>query len=97
MGLSKEEVTKKLEKFPEWSFDEELEKVVTGFEFENFAEAVEFSNGIAQVAEDLGHHPDIFVHDYKFVSVFLSTHEEGITEKDFEFIEKLEASMDKEE
>jgi len=45
------------------------------FEFKNFSKALEFVNLVWNIAEISNHHPDIYIHDYKFVSVCTTTHE----------------------
>jgi 4a-hydroxytetrahydrobiopterin dehydratase len=47
------------------------------FEFEDFAEAMAFVNRVAGVAEELNHHPDIFVYGWNKVRLTLSTHSSG--------------------
>lgn len=85
---------KKIASYPAWLYDEEEERLASAFEFETFAEAMEFANGIASIAEELNHHPDLLVHDYKFVTVFTGTHAvKGISEKDFKLVEKIEAEL----
>jgi len=47
------------------------------FVFKNFAHALAFLNEIGKIAEDEGHHPDLFLHDYKKLTVSLWTHAIG--------------------
>ena len=65
----------------------------------NFAEALQFVNRVGAVAEGMNHHPDILMHDYKKVTLTLSTHEaktadgqkaSGVTRLDFELAEKVD-------
>jgi 4a-hydroxytetrahydrobiopterin dehydratase len=54
-----------------------------GFEFQDFKEAVNFVNRILPLAEEMNHHPNIFIHSYNKVKIILFTHEENkVTEKD---------------
>lgn len=65
-----------------------LEKV---FVFSNFVEAVGFVDKIVPIAEEMDHHPDLEVFDYKKVRVKLVTHSAGkITEKDYAIAERLD-------
>ena len=58
-------------------------KLKREFSFKNFKEAMGFVNKVAELAEDEGHHPDILVHDYKKVTITLSTHAiHGLSEND---------------
>jgi 4a-hydroxytetrahydrobiopterin dehydratase len=92
--LTQDQINEKLDGLEGWTHDLESGKLVSGFEFENFSEAIEFMNAIAEIAEAEAHHPDILVHDYKFVTIFISSHDsEGITQKDFELVNKIEKEM----
>ena len=65
-----------------WRIDgSELVKV---YKFKNFAQAVDFVNAIARVAEAQNHHPDLLVRGGE-VTVRVTTHSAGgLTAKDFE-------------
>lgn len=53
------------------------------FLFQNFREALVFTNKIGEIAEQEGHHPDIFL-SYGKVKVLLWTHKiDGLSESDF--------------
>lgn len=59
--------------------------------FSDFNAAVLFVDQIAEIAEEIGHHPDILIHSYNKVKIMLSTHKAaGITEKDFELASLIE-------
>jgi 4a-hydroxytetrahydrobiopterin dehydratase len=59
----------------EWS--QRPDALERDFEFEDFAAAMAFVNRVAEVAEEVDHHPDIFVHGWNKVRLTLSTHSEG--------------------
>ena len=63
------------------------------FAFENFQEALKFINNIWNIAESSNHHPDILLHDYKYVTITTTTHDAGnkITQKDYTIAEKIES------
>jgi len=53
------------------------------FMFPDFKTALAFVNKVGALAEEHDHHPDILMHDYKYVSITLTTHGAGaVTEKD---------------
>ena len=59
-------------------------------ECKNFLDAVDLINNIAPIAEDMNHHPDITIRDYKFVDITLTTHDAGtVTEKDHTLAQKI--------
>ena len=72
----------------EWEKDKKLEKEFT---FLNFVESVDFVNKIVPLAKAADHHPDILIHSYKKVKIFLFTHSEGkITDKDYDLAKKID-------
>ena len=64
--------------------------------FKNFVAAMTFANDVARLAEEEGHHPDIYIH-YNNVRLELSTHAiGGLSENDFILaakIDRLQASV----
>src|SRR5690348_14251162 len=53
------------------------------FTFKNFKQAIEFVNKVAAIAEEEGHHPDIYIF-YNKVQLDLFTHAVGgLSENDF--------------
>lgn len=92
--ISTEEAKKLLSETPEWkmeeaeSFREKQEglaynKITKEFHFKDFKEAMSFVNKVANIAEEEGHHPDIYIF-YSLVRLTLWTHAAGgLTENDF--------------
>lgn len=69
--------------------DNYLEK---NFSFDTFVQAVDFVNKIAEIAEQLNHHPEIFLHDYNQVRIQTTTHSEGkITQKDYILTKQIDS------
>ncbi len=90
--LTSQDIKNWLKKLPEW----ELEKkaIERTYEFDDFAQAFEFVNGVAEIAEEDDHHPDIDIR-YNKVRIALSTHSEGgLTDMDFEIAEKIDTLVD---
>lgn len=62
--------------------------------FADFRAAIAFVNRVADVAEDLGHHPDVLVHGYNRVRLTLSTHSQGrITDADHRLADAIDALL----
>ena len=72
--LSEEQIAAALVDLPEWQL--EGDTLVRTWRFADFVHAVEFVEVVAQVAEDLQHHPDIDIR-YNKVTLRLSTHSAG--------------------
>ena len=66
-------------------------KLVRNLKCQDFEEALALLNKIAVIAEALNHHPDLKIHNYKFLSIELYTHTtNSITEKDILFSQKID-------
>ncbi len=78
-------------------FKEQKNKLIGEFEFGNFLQAIEFVNLVANISEMSQHHPDIFIHDYKFVTITTTTHYQWntITNKDQSLVKQIESFYNK--
>ena len=72
--LSEEQIAAVLVDLPEWQLEDAA--LVRTWRFADFVHAVEFVEEVAQVAEDVQHHPDIDIR-YNKVTLRLSTHSAG--------------------
>lgn len=78
--LTPSEVEKAIAQLDGWTVEEN--SLVKTLRFSTFPDGISFVNRVADLAEDMGHHPDIDIR-YSTVILHLSTHDEGgITEKD---------------
>jgi len=60
------------------------------FKFKDFVEAMKFVNTVAEIAEQEGHHPDIFI-SYNHVRFELTTHAiKGLSQNDFILAAKID-------
>lgn len=67
-------------------------RLVQDFVFKNFLEAIEFVNKIVPIAQELDHHPDVFIHSYKKVKVILFSHDAGkVTDKDRALAKRIDS------
>ena len=72
-----------------WNVIEE-HHITKAFKFPNFREALQFVNRVGDVAEEQGHHPDIFLAWGK-VEITIWTHKiNGLTESDFILAAKID-------
>ncbi len=73
----------------EWERDGEM--IGRDFKFADFREAMAFVNRVAEVAEEMNHHPDILVHGWNRVRLTATTHSAGgLTENDFELAGRVD-------
>lgn len=71
-----------------WNVADEhhLEKA---YKFKDFREALDFTNKVGELAEEIGHHPDIYL-AWGEVKLTVWTHSAGgLTENDFIFAAKV--------
>ena len=87
--LSEQEIARHLAQLEEgWEVKDDL--INKEYEFENFAEALDFVNQIGALAEEADHHPDIFF-GYGYAEVAITSHDAGgLTQKDFELAAKID-------
>jgi len=89
--LTAEEAVKKLKNLPGWNRDESGQKIERNYQFSNFTDAVCFLNRVAELAEELNHHPDLHLTDYKNLKIIFSTHSAGgLTQLDFKLAAQIE-------
>jgi len=89
--LKGEELQKYLTSVSGWELYDSHSKIRKEFTFENFMKAIEFINKIAQIAEAEGHHPNIYLYNYKQVRVELWTHKiNGLHQNDFILASKID-------
>ena len=80
--LSLQEAQSRLTGLPGWKI--EAGELVKTFQFKDFRAALKFVNGVGELAEQAGHHPDIDIR-YNRVRLALTTHDAGgMTQKDFD-------------
>lgn len=79
-----------LGKLANWSDVSGRDAITRKFTFKNFREAFAFMTKVAEVAEEMNHHPEWF-NVYKTVEVTLSTHDAGgVTELDLKLAEAID-------
>lgn len=75
--MTEDEEDAYLRQVPKWKIDREtVHRIKRMFEFKDFREAMQFVNGVADIAEDEGHHPNLYI-NYNKVLVELYTHAIG--------------------
>jgi 4a-hydroxytetrahydrobiopterin dehydratase len=84
-----EEIQDKVQKLDGWD-NEDTKKIHKTFTFDNFVQALEFTNKVGEVAEEKQHHPDIHL-TWGEVTIEIQTHQTGnLTDADFELAEQID-------
>ena len=87
--MNKELINKIKSDLIEWAIQNEL--LVKEFVFSTFQDAINFVNAVAKIADEVDHHPDIFI-SYNKVKISLITHDLGeISEKDYSLAKEIES------
>jgi 4a-hydroxytetrahydrobiopterin dehydratase len=85
--LSDSEIDEALKNLPGWKKSgNAIERV---FQFDNFVQAMEFVNHIAEAAEAVNHHPDIQISYNKVTLVLVSHDSGGVTQRDARMAGKI--------
>jgi 4a-hydroxytetrahydrobiopterin dehydratase len=88
MKLSTTDIDARLSSVPGWTRQGDV--LTRQFTFKGFPDAIAFVTRLAFDAEAADHHPDLHV-NYKRVTVTWTSHDQGgITEKDFEGVQKTD-------
>jgi 4a-hydroxytetrahydrobiopterin dehydratase len=78
-----------VEDMEHWERDGEA--LVRDLKFDDFAQAMAYVNRVADLAEEVNHHPDILVHGWNRVRLTLTTHSAGgLTDNDYEMAKKID-------
>jgi 4a-hydroxytetrahydrobiopterin dehydratase len=95
MKLDDSTIEKKLLRFPDWEYHKNA--IHAEFEFDNFKDCFSAMSRIAFECEAQNHHPD-WSNVYNVLKISLSTHDAGgVTQKDFNLAEAIEAIVEVEE
>ena len=72
-------------------WQEKNNKLTREFQFKNFAFAIDFVNKVGEIAEKLGHHPEIWF-TWGRVVISTTTHDKDntITDKDHQLTAKID-------
>lgn len=80
---------------PLWKLHDDEKKISRKLIFKNFKEVLNFTNRVGEIAEKEGHHPDLYIHDYKKLTITLSTHANlGLSKNDFILASKIDGLYD---
>jgi len=87
--LNETQIQKALRDLDNWDYDGHG-AIGAAFEFRDFIDAMSFVNNVAQLAEELAHHPDILIR-YNKVILSSTTHDSGgVTDLDIRLAREIE-------
>jgi|TARA_B110001454_G_scaffold53127_1_gene51943 4a-hydroxytetrahydrobiopterin dehydratase len=93
--LKDEDITNRIRMIGPWDYDSEDKILIRETMFKDFMEAMGFLNKLAEIAEQLNHHPDITLCEYNRVIVTTTTHDTGgITDNDIRLAQGFEEILE---
>ncbi len=60
-----------------WNLSKDFKVISSTWKMRDFGAAIKFLNQVAEVAEMEDHHPDLYLRNYRNITVELSTHSVG--------------------
>ena len=91
--LARHEAMRFQSQAPEWVLRDDARRIERTFRFRNFREALAFVQGVGELAETEGHHPDISF-GWGYATVSLSTKKiKGLHENDFIMASKIDRML----
>jgi 4a-hydroxytetrahydrobiopterin dehydratase len=91
--LTKAEAERLMKQLPEWALN--IKEIKREYRFQDFRQAMDFVDGVAELADDENHHPDILI-SYNKVRLTLSTHKiGGLSQNDFILAAKIDRLVPK--
>lgn len=88
--LTLEEASRYQDQVPDWTLRDEGHRIERGFRFPDFRTALAFVQGVGEVAESEGHHPDVCF-GWGYVTVSVQTKKiKGLHENDFILAAKID-------
>ena len=89
MKLERDDILARLAGLEHWEWTQG--EIRRSWTFEDFPEAMEFVNRVAELANAADHHPDMDIR-FNHVALALSTHSAGgLTSKDFDLAQQIDA------
>jgi 4a-hydroxytetrahydrobiopterin dehydratase len=93
--LKDEDITNRIRMIGPWDYDSEDKILIRETMFKDFMEGMGFLNKLAEIAEQLNHHPDITLCEYNRVIVTTTTHDAGgITDNDIRLAQSFEEILE---
>lgn len=91
--MTRQEMEPYLQSVKEWQLVEVkgVSNLVRELKLSNFVSVIDLVNKIAKISESEGHHPNLYIHDYKYLKIDLYTHAiGGLSVNDFILAAKID-------
>jgi 4a-hydroxytetrahydrobiopterin dehydratase len=93
-ALTPEDAYRALKAHPAWIV--ERDRIHRDLRFASFAKAIDFIDRVAAVAEAVGHHPNIRLHEWCFVELEVYSHVSGgLTRNDVALAAAIDAMLER--
>lgn len=87
--IAPEDAYRVLARSPGWVVEQN--RIYRDFRFADFRAALRFANDVARIADRVGHHPNIALHEYHFVRIETYDHlTGGLSTKDLELVHAID-------
>ncbi len=91
--LSEHDLDRELLTVPSWKYDFKAKTIARLVKRPTFMDGIDFVRDVAELAEDMNHHPDIDIR-WTALNFTLSTHSAGgLTALDFELARQIDALL----
>jgi len=90
--IEEEEIGEWMKRVPEWEIDGN--SITRTAEYDDFIDAIDFVNGVAEVAEEAQHYPEINVSGNTVTLRLLTDDQGGVTSLDFELAARIDNLLD---
>lgn len=90
--IDEEEIESWMKKVPEWEADGK--SISRTAEYDEFMDAIDFVNGVAEVAEEAQHYPEINITGSIVTLKLLTDDQGGVTSLDFELASRIDNLLD---
>ena len=90
--LDSSQIDQYLVRLGDWKLSHEGKRIRRDWKVRNFLTGLDFFKRVGNIAEEMQHHPDLHIENYKDVWIEIWTHTvNGLTAKDFELAGKIDA------
>ena len=90
--IDAEDIESCMKRVPAWEADGDC--ITREAEYDDFMEAIDFVNGVAEIAEEAQHYPEIIISGSTVTLRLLTDEQRGVTTLDFELAARIDNLLD---